>query len=353
MAETRPQTWIGFYDLLGTKDSSKIRRSDFPDKLIRFGESIQDFALHFRCDAKIRFFSDCAYIEASDPAELIKFSRLLRRSLFSEEVFFKAALAPGQLGDRPQHIHSARESPYRIDVQGTIFGNDVVDVYYAQENFKGVGYWVSSAAIDHGLEHHLVNSCFPTDASRPIWTAFRDIRFDQSEIGGLISREGDNGEPLDEPIAFLESLLTAALRANTSRRHLSRYYFSVFMSVIQSSDFSRLVYDEDGWDNSPVVFSLMFESERRRKNFLSLAGAEALYLAAANRIFLDSPRGARPRFRDASFDSTCNEVVSILSSMKILNGPLGSYPSVVLSPEVREDIGRRTVQLRMSGPMAR
>lgn len=358
-------SWIGFYDLLGTKDSARLRRSDFPGKLKLFGDTLKEHASQLKCSAKVRFFADSAYIECEDPSRLLEFSRRVRRALFSEEIFFKAALAPGALGDNSVHIivdedgkrHNGGAVEGFIDIRGVTFGDRVSEVYYEQENFKGVGYYISAKHGQSVSDGYLVDSCFPADGGRQSWVAFKDISFTDQEVGGLFRSEDNRQRIHVEASEFLDQLLGAALRANKNKKDLSRYYFSAFMTIIQSSNFSKVDYHEDSWDGVPVVFNHMFQSELRRPNYTSLKGADALYFAVVNKIFnmdeeildRDGKKIFLPKYRNPSYDNTCNALVSMLGNMKLLGGAIGSYPDFVLSPDVREDIARRAVRLQMLG----
>ena len=338
------QSWIGFFDLLGTRDSARIRRTDYPSKIHRFNTVLEEQAKHAKANVKLRFFSDSAYIECDNARELLEFARRVRWILFAEEVFFKAAIKEGNLADRV-HKFSSKGS-LKIDISGTSFGESVVDVYYAQESFKGIGFclegtWPQSA---HSL---LVASCFPGATNSKAWTSIRDIAFSESEIGGLLENTGHEDKKTEQVAAFFDNLLSAALRANTTKRNLARYYMSCFITVIRSSDFSKIEMTEKAWTKKPIIFSHMFEDKKRRDGYLSISGADCLFLAATNEIFSAESKLKIPKFKDGEQNEVCDNIVRMLLRYGILKGPLPSLPPYILSHEIAEDIARRMVRSKM------
>ncbi len=344
---SRNSSWIGFIDLLGTKDSAKVRRTDFPSKIKRFNSIVREQAGALNAATKVRFFSDCAYIECEDGLQLIEFARRIRWILFAEEIFFKSAIAQGTLDDVPsQESKGGRGKPI-IDISGSSFGEAAVYVYYAQEDFKGIGFTVDSEYDARSIGKELVNSCFLGNREgRTQWKSFHDIRFSEAEIGGLISSHDDRLQTHKTAFAFLDHILSAALRANNSSRGLSRYYLSCVMTVIQSSNFERVSISDNKFDKIPVVFSHMLEGRKKRQSYMSIMGADALFFALANRIFSAKSLEDKQATRD-DFEHIADHIVYVLSELKLLAGPIPQYPSFVLTPENREHIIRRAVNLRI------
>lgn len=341
------KTWIGFFDLLGTRDSAKIKRSDFPTKIRRFNSVLEEQARPIKANTKLRFFSDSAYVECDSANELIQYCRRVRWILFAEEVFFKAAIRDGELSDHVHEYASNKRSPFNVDVKGTSFGPNVVDVYYSQENFKGIGYCVEGAWPKEALSS-FVDSCFPGSGTSKNWHLIRDIAFSGKEIGTLVENDEEPNQQTQLAHAFLDNLLSAALRANATKRNLARYYISCLMTAIRSSDFSKIEIHEKKWSNKPVVFAHMFEDKKKRDGYLSISGSECLFLAATNQIFAAIGESSVPKFRDGRFDSICDSVVRLLIKNGLLKSPMPTLPPYIMSHEIAEDISRRLVKLRLS-----
>jgi hypothetical protein len=319
--------WIAFLDLLGTKESAKIKRADYPDKIRTFSATLQEQAAHIRANTKVRFFSDSVYIQCDDAVELLRFASRLRWILFSSQIFFKAALSPGTLDDLSHNNKLQSDALHTIDVSGASFGPKAVAIYYEQETFKGVGYTIDPNHVDERIESHVCSSTFPADRDLKKWTAFFDVKYSTLEIGNNIEDD--------------------SLRANTKQKNLSRYYLSNIITAIQSSDFSDLTFHNDRWLNFPSIFYHSIINRSNRNIYKSIKGSEVVFFSIVNRIFnADSIEGGK-KFESPRYDNVCNEVVRMLVSLKLVSRPLAHLPNSILSADVADDIGRRAVSLRM------
>ncbi|ANP89293.1 hypothetical protein [Rhizobium leguminosarum] len=338
--------WIAFIDLLGTKDSAKIKKNEYPDKIRTFSRTLQEQAQHIKANTKVRYFSDSVYIECDDAIELLKFATRLRWILFSSEIFFKSALCEGRLEEVSNSREETASDSHVIDISGASFGPAAVAVYYSQENFKGIGFSVDRASITEKIEPFICRSSFPVGPEKGKWVQYFDIKYLEVEIGGVV----DSDSAIDDSevnLAFMDCLLEAALRANAKRKNLSRYYLSSLITAIQSSDFSKIELHNKKWQNYPVTFYHMMMNARNTKNYMSLSGSEAIYLTIANRIFSSETERGLPRYNDPHEDAICNEIVRMLNNLKILRQPIEELPNSILDHDIADNIARRAVSIRM------
>lgn len=339
------RTWIAFIDLLGTKDSARIKKSEYPDKIRTFNRTLEEQAYYIDANVKVRYFSDSVYVECSDPVELLRFCSRVRWLLFSEEIFFKSALCEGVLDEVLTNKQEKLNERRSLDVSGASFGSAAVAVYYAQENFKGIGFSLDRSSLNPELEHYTCKSYFPIGVEKRTWHQYFDVRYSESEIGGVVKPDGSIGDA-EVNVAYFDCILEAALRANAKQKNLSRYYLSSMITSINSSDFSQLEFHNGKWQFFPVSFYHIFLNYSNRKNYSSIVGFEALYLSMANIIF-NSDFGGVPRYLSPAHDSICNEVVKMLIGLKILKNPIESLPSGILDHDVADNIARRAVSIRM------
>lgn len=345
--QTPKGSWIAFLDLLGTKNSSRIKKSDFPTKISTFARTIQEQAASVKSDIKLRFFSDSAYIECNDVNELARYASKLRLLLFSQEIFFKAAISPGALDDIPSTINEMRSNGFKIDIQGSSFGESAVTVYYNQENFKGIGFFVDLKDGKSQKIDSLCESAFPVSDDLKKWSGFFDIRYTTSNIDSVME-SSDSTDGFENAMAYLDILLENALRANFQKKNLSRYYISNFITIINSSNFSRLSVSDDQWKNAPPIFFHMIVSKKRRLNYASLGGGHALFFALLHRVLTaKSDDQHTPRYLDSAGTSICDRLISQLNDIRLPGGFYDRYPLAVMSHEISEDLARRMVALKM------
>lgn len=341
------KSWIAFLDLLGTKNSSRIKKSEFPTKINTFARTIQEQAESINCDVKLRFFSDSAYIEGNDIDELSKYASRLRFLLFSQEIFFKAAISPGKLDDRPSTKCEKRDNGFELDIQGSSFGESAVTVYYNQENFKGIGFFLDTKEGKSEKSDFFCESAFPQSDDLKKWSGFFDIRYNNSNINSTME-SNDSVDGFENALSFLDILLENALRANFQKNGLSRYYISNFITLINSSDFSKLSISDDEWKNAPPIFFHMLISKKRRTNYSSLKGGHALFFALLHKVLSTSCDGrSAPRYLDSAGSSICDRLISQLADVRLPGGFYDRYPSAIISHEIAEDLARRMVALKM------
>ncbi|MBL4918556.1 hypothetical protein [Szabonella alba] len=342
------ESWIVFLDLLGTKDSAKISSSQYPLKIETFSHTLLEHAQNIQADVKVRFFADSVYLQCGSFSELVDFVAAVRWTLFSEQIFFKAAIARGELEDRPivQHVTEGRLHPF--DVSGSFFGPAAVGVYYAQESFKGIGFTIEKNALKADQVDRTCHSAFPVDDEASNWVAFRDIRHGGGEIGGPIPSV-EEIEEQENTIAFLDTILEAALRANTKRKNLARYYLSQFISCIQSSNFENIDFHDRQWRNFPPIFYHVFMNQSTRKGYQAIRGSRLLFFLIAAKVLETNGERSVPRYKDTACNAVCNEVVRALVSQKLTTEPFSKIPGDLIASDVLEDLGRRSVSLRMRG----
>lgn len=341
------ETWIAFLDLLGTKNSSKIKKSEYPNRINMFARTIREQSQDLNANIKIRFFSDSAYIECDNPEQMFILSKRLRHLLFSQGIFFKSALTKGHLSDETHSENTENRHGKKIDIQGASFGEKAVGVYYNQENFKGLGFFIESTHNPDSFPTHLCKSAFPVSDDLKTWRAFVDINYIGTGLEKLIlsTSELDDHE---NSLSLLDILLENALKASYQKRGLSRYYISTFISIVNSSDFSKADFKNNEWENIPPIFHHIVNSSNRNKNYKSLHGGSAIYLALVNRFFsVEAPGTRSPRYLDASTSGLCDRFLDEIFDTKLASSIQTRYPETIIDGDVLDGLIHRMVALRM------
>lgn len=359
------KSWVIFLDMLGTKESSKLSENEFSQKITEFIQTAKSQAISLNCNVSMRIFSDSIYIEIDNFEELKYFCQSIILRLFSQNIFFKGAICEGILDEKSVGDLLTTKEGFTKDIRGSAFGKDVIPAYYEQENFKGVGFIYVPGKLKHSpafkkfSNKHLIKSAFPIADNRLTlkWQPYYDVKFEYKSLESLIPVEQEEGEDLLNTIAgeggkFIECIVNASLRAERSKKYLSRYYLSMLHSLIESSDFSGIIYQNDKWCNYPIIFHVLQRNQNFRREILKIRGAETLYLHIAEKI-LTSKRKSGETMRDNhKFDGTVDTLIDELSRMKIIGKTFPSLPSFIISEQTKQYIASKEVNNLLSGKFA-
>jgi hypothetical protein len=257
--DQRPR-YIAYFDLLGTSDLSRYEPLTYITSLGEFKTHVTSEAKYLT-DGSVHYFSDCAFVECNDLAELISYMQRVRGSLFDGGYYLTAAIAPGAL--KPKHKSSGR-------VAGTYFEGDVVEVYGLQSNLKGIGVRVHPKLVDSVRDlRQAVDTChLPLTTGRQ-GECFVDLKYDVV--------------PRHEPFRLF---LRNFFKVNTRSRRLGRYYISALISWINSSRFDTVELPTEEGDNRSLVLDVLLNGTFER-NFGDLVGIEYIYFALLDKIFRD------------------------------------------------------------------
>ena len=136
------ESYICYFDLLGTQELVKNSPGAYIDKINTFALRLKNALSTFdnAKDLRIYVFSDSVYLEANSLKLMCDFMTIIRSDLFSEEIFFNAAICRGSLDIKRNEEYS------RL---GYFFeGQDAVKAYREQASFTGIGIHISKDLTD-------------------------------------------------------------------------------------------------------------------------------------------------------------------------------------------------------------
>lgn len=305
----------------------------------------------------MRFFSDSIYLQISDFEELKYFCKTVLFRLFAQDVFFKGAITAGQLDEEPVDINETTDSGNKIDIKGSVFGPSVVPVYYSHETYKGIGFIFEPAnmklsnAFSKFKEKHLISSIYPIANNRLTleWKKYFDLKLDYKAINDLIADDQADMEEYEEGVSLILNVIHASMRAERSKKDLSRYYLSFLHSLIQNSDFSKISFSERTWYNVPIVFYVLQLMPAIRKGVLQIKGGRTLFLHMAEKA-LSTTREDGLALRDNPKGSaTCDQFIFDLIRYKIIGKTYPPTPNFIFSEATRQFVAKNEIGLTLSG----
>lgn len=280
------QNSLAFVDLLGTSEFAQNERTRFQQSLVTFKETVESGASLLASTDSVYFFSDCLYLETDAPERAIAFLRYLRRHMLLQGFYMKGALGYGTLdvlspsgvgaGARQGHSRDQNEAPPTgPTIRGHSFRGDVVEIYALQDALKGIGIRVAETLVPNLDHSFLVQSCHLPYPNSRVAECFSDLRFSAFDLD-------------EESIQFL--LRDFVMAATRSKRY-GRYYLSVLISIIRSSQYSGLAAsprtDEEVFGDHFVEILLTKDFER---NFGTLPGIEQVYFALLDELYHQSQK---------------------------------------------------------------
>lgn len=359
--------YVAFVDLLATKESANLPAREFYQAMAAFSQTAAGAAGGLSRASRMYIFSDCAYIESRSMTEVAQFVRTLRKPLFLCGRFFKGAVVAGQLEPKPLKRATRSEG---ATVSGVVFGPGSVPAYLLHERFKGIGVAVEPLSDDPTASDETVMTAYPEGDGRR-FSVCRDVRYSAAEIGGLYSLdsskrvragsscdwveaeedEDDEGGVLEEEYPlfnsmedggneFVRVLIHNMIKSKVKSARYGRYYISTLISIVNSSDFSKLEYAKpDGWANFPIIFKYLFLSRTIEAQCGDVAGCNLVYFAAVNQIFRSS------KLEEAAL----LDLVSVIVSRPKLYSHIGSVPPEILAHEHRERFIELATRMKLRG----
>jgi len=348
--------WVMFLDMLGTKDSAKLSELDYPSKLSLFKTHVTNIAKSLDCNIKMRLFSDSVYLEIDNFDEAVFFCRELMKRCFPEDIFFKGAVTEGQLNEETVSLENRTKSGHSIEISGSTFGPSVVSVYYAQEEFKGIGFrYIGDLRPEQGGKH-LIRSAFPIVNSRLKidWIQYYDLSIymapkpEENESNPSDYDTAAELENYNENVAFIEAVVSAALRSERSSSNLSRYYISFLHSIITSSDFTKIDVADDTWISYPAVFQVLEVNPGFKTGIRKIVGADSLYLHLFSEICHQRKDASdRSLINGNSLSYISDKLVASLNSNKVARRSFPKIPSCFATPESLAFLAKKEVEFEV------
>jgi hypothetical protein len=281
--------WVAFFDLLGTKESSKGGTGGLATALKEFRVSVVDRKKLLGPQSKLYHFSDCAFVEVGpDNAEILGFFNWLssvQRALYEKGFFFKCAVTTGEL--KEQVDPNIDPGSPRAFSSISFESDSAVKAYELHEAFKGIGVFFDSSVVTDaearnikvkgspprgieflfdkgGVLRPFVPSFFPPapDAQLPSVRTYSDLRLppvclEQVRRGPSPKGQGKldlddvpEGSDLSEPELFLRVIRNFS-KANLKSQKYGSYYLSLLCTVVSSSDFGSVELDKN--DHKPKL----------------------------------------------------------------------------------------------------
>ena len=290
---------IGFIDLLGTKESSKISEHKFYDAIrkflyrlvLRLGELPDD-------SYTIQYLSDSAFLELDVSPQSFEFLRKLRHDLFRERIYFKCSLVLGEL--KPQNITEQfildlvenqtltaipnfPASVISQNFSGFFFSDQTIKAYLLHEEFKGIGFIAEERLVKEN-PHEFVSSAYYISDNLASMKKFFDISFDPVfEVGNWIDES--ELDPLDEPEGQLDSdgyisqFLGGASSASLKKATFAKYYLPTLFSMIRSLDLSSIHLLEKELTGKPLLYRRLVDQLSLRKTTIPQKGQFDVFCA--------------------------------------------------------------------------
>lgn len=295
------KNYIAYLDVLGTKNSSENENFNEYIKLITcFQNALVLSADLLEKDARIYFFSDCAYIESTKINSIIETLSSIRLSLFDDDIFVRGALVEGELGalnsedikkcisrySKNEEFMRKMKTPINFftksksasKIKGTLFfSKDVAKAYYHESTLKGAAIFV-----DYDLKKEfkdttsvaIVKSGYISDVQKNTYKSFYDIKYDSELITS----------------SFIEKVLKHYTLSNTANVKYGRYYLTLLISCVNSVDYSNTKYDSKikKFTNAPEIFSQIIHlKQNHRLLYNNAKGLEYLYFSLIDKFYFD------------------------------------------------------------------
>lgn len=299
---------IVFLDLLGTKESANQSDEAYAEAIDQLEYAIVENSDSIQLGDKIRVSSDTVFMEIGNPERALKFLSLLRTSLLKRQFYFKGAVKAGNYEIKEEITEKTMKDYTREKLENTCkfmkLGPQIVDLYRLQERYKGIGFLLHDSYIKLLSERTrsalvCTSGFFENEGAAQKLIVFNDIVFSHHDIGTIIDEIPSNGEMgHDEGMAFIVDFMKSCYRAHLKSNRYARYYIPTLLSIVKSSDFTKIYVDEEGnWRNFPAIFLILFIRSNIYKNFLPIRGFELLYLSCyqkllqENKLFIEKIEG--------------------------------------------------------------
>jgi hypothetical protein len=286
--------YIAYIDVLGTKNSAEnYNYEKYLGLILNFQNELLSIAKKYsNSTGRIHFFSDCAYIESNNLADLINALKKLRDQLFDCNLFLKGSIVRGKLGaignfktkeefinyynydQNDKEVHDAIRCVFgqqkNDKLNGSLFfSTDLVKAYTNENNLKGAAIFVDEELVKEGkINDLIVESGYISN--KDTFSSFYDIKYDNDKITD----------------SFLDKVLSHYTKSNMQNKNYGRHYLSILISCINSTNIDSSI-DED-FDNAPSILKKMLNLKNNHKQIYNYAiGLDYLYLTLVNKFYLD------------------------------------------------------------------
>lgn len=231
-------SYIAYIDLLGIS-ASATEPSVYKSKIRDFTIELSSGSGFLREGSKLRYFSDCAYIQADDLNGLVDFLTYLRDSLLLSGTYLTAAIKEGVLN--PQEVE--KKGNRICDVQGvSFFGEDIANLYHYHSEFKGAGIRIDEPLADLLNDYLVVDSFFVPEVALPgkreSVRKYKDIAFS--------TKHSDNAFN-----SMFISTLNDALLAGSQDPRFGRNYVPLLITFMKSRPQATIEWNLNG--NPPLT----------------------------------------------------------------------------------------------------
>lgn len=349
--------YIAYIDVLGTKNYSENDNFDaYINLIINFQDSLIKASKELNRVGRIYFFSDCAYIESENLNSIVKTLILIRDTLFDNDIFIRGALTKGELGalnnfqlDDKEYISQYDNSEYRQRMQNSIslfkqqkslstvigtlfFSRDISIAYRNEAATKG-----TAICVDKCLEQDFkafksinddvsyVKSGYIPDLKKNTYISFYDLKYDPELITD----------------AYVEKVLMHYTLSNTADVKYGRYYLTMLISCVNSSDFSRTKYDrtEMRYIDSPQILEQILQLKKKHSLlYRNAKGLEYLYFSLIDKFYTDV-KNSSLRLH------LLKDVFSNQKFMTKYQNRISQLPSELLSSSNKNDILKDIVEV--------
>lgn len=352
---------IAFIDVLATKESVNVSNQAFEYLITEFNRELCTSAIRLSEGDRISLFSDCAFIQFSGGLDdAIGYLQVVRSILFSKQIYFKCAIAEGNLEtegfdpfsgiNKKEHIEKLRKIvTYRY------FGADSVNIYALHEKFKGIGFYVEGSLARKAKESgYFVESGFYADPALRNYIGFWDVAFRPRLMQYLFDhKDSDERAMIDSQ--FIDSMLKSLLYSKAKNKDYARYYISTLITMVRSSDFSHIYFDcsEKSWKQYPVIFKRLYLDRFFLKHNRTVPGLECVFFCMINEV-LDSVARRLDDESDESNDAglfeetgecTVDTISRMIATRKGLIDGLRKIPKGLLHPRNSQIILERYAAL--------
>lgn len=292
--------YISFIDILGTKNSSESENHQkYIDIVVNFQSTLIESSSILTDNGRLHFFSDCAFIETESIAIMIKFLKKLREELLLNKLFLRGSVVKGQLcainGEESRKFIKDNYGSKILDrfktLQPIIKKNDAVingTLFFSphiskaakiESEIKAASIYIDNQVFEDAevkdiLKNEVVTSGYLNNKSLTKITTFYDIAYNQEDITE----------------SFLRVLLQQYLIANTSHFSFGRYYLSILITCINSTDFSKLKYSNasNDFENTSPIFDVILGLRLKNKQLYNNSkGLEFVYFSLLNKVYID------------------------------------------------------------------
>lgn len=283
---------IGFIDLLGTKESSRISEEKFYDAIRKFIFILVSELRELDPSKYVfQYLSDSAFFQLEIEDESFEFLRCLRRRLFDKRIFFKCALIPGAL--RPRNIDRnfleevVRENTenfvpdsYNLgqveeNFHGFFFSDKTIEAFLLHENFKGVGFVVSDELVRMRPAEFVPSIYYTSDTFKSA-SSFFDIRFSQErEVATWtedVDTEFDVPVGWEESSSFIRNFISSAEIAAYKKGSYAKYYIPTLISMVRSSNFEPIQLVDQSFGGGPAIYRRVINDGRQQRAVGNLKG---------------------------------------------------------------------------------